>query len=115
MVRGIATDSKKYKHVQRNEKWLTKELHDIKKTVEHYIDEVRPAAEKEITKTFTKSKKKSMTVDRILAILFLGIFGSITLITGIYLIIKQTYLVGVSLGVFGLVFVICFVLFERYR
>ena len=75
MVRGIATDSKKYKHIHRDEKWLTKELHDIKRTVEHYIDEVRPAAEKEITKTYTKSTKKSMTIDRIIAILFLGIFG----------------------------------------
>ncbi len=115
MVRGIATDGKKYKHIQRNEKWLTKDLHDIKKTVEHYIDEIRPAAEKEITKTFTKSTKKTLTADRIIAILFLGIFGSITLITGIYLIVQQTYVVGVPLCAFGVVFVLSLILFERYR
>ena len=115
MVRGIATDSKKYKHIHRDEKWLTKDLHDIKRTVEHYIDEIRPAAEKEINQTFTKSTKKTMTVDRVFAILFFGIFGSITLISGIYFIIKQTYVVGISLAIFGLLLVVCFVLFERYR
>ena len=56
-----------------------------------------------------------MTIDRILAILILGIFGSITLIAGIYLIIKEIYIVGIPSGLFGAVFVIAFILFEKYR
>lgn len=58
MVRGIATDSKRYKHIHRDEKWLTKDLQDIKRTIENYIDTKRPAAEKEINKTFQASKKR---------------------------------------------------------
>ena len=116
MVQGIETDSKKYKHIKRDdEKWLSKDLRVIKKTVEKYIDDIRPNYENEIDKSEKKSKKKMMTIDRIIAILFLGIFGLITLITGIYLIIKNNYLLGAPLGIFGAVFVITFYLFEKYR
>jgi len=46
MVQGIETDSYKLSKVKKSdEKWLTKDLQDIKKTVEHYIDEVRPDGE----------------------------------------------------------------------
>ena len=116
MVRGLATDGKKYKHINRNdEKWLSKDLNDIKKTVVKYIDNIRPDNEKAKDSLHKKSKKKKMTIDRIFAILILGIFGSITLITGIYLIIKETYFLGGSLGVFGAVFVLAFILYEKYR
>ena len=48
MVQGIETDSKKLSKIKkRDEKWLTKDLQDIKTTVEHYIDEVRPDSEKD--------------------------------------------------------------------
>jgi hypothetical protein len=116
MVQGIETDSKKYKHINRDdEKWLCEDLYVFRKTVEKYIDNLRPNDENEINKSVKKSKKKMMTIDRIIAILFLGIFGSITLITGIYLIIKENYLLGAPLGLFGAVFVVAFYLYEKYR
>lgn len=115
MVRGIATDGKKYKHLKRNdEKWLCKDLNDIKKTVENYIDNIRPD-EKKTNETVKKAKKKTMTIDRIFAIIVLAIFGSISLITGIYLILKENYLIGISLTIFGSIFVITFILYEKYR
>ena len=111
MVRGLATDGKKYKHINRNdEKWLSKDLQDIKKTVEHYIDNIRP----DDNKTVKKSKTKGMKIDRLIAIL-LGIFGSISLITGIFLILKGIYFLGGSLTIFGAVFVITYILFEKFR
>jgi hypothetical protein len=115
MVRGIATDSKRYKHIHRDEKWLTKDLHDIKRTIEHYIDSQRLAAEKEINKSFQKSTQRTMTVDRIIAIIFLGIFGSITLFTGLYLVVKQPSLFTGSLVFIGMILIICYLLFEYYR
>ena len=109
MVHGLATDDKKYKHKKRNNlKWLCKDLNVYKKTVEKYIDNLRSKDEIEI-------KSVMMTLDRIIAILFLGIFGSITLITGICLIIKGNYVLGVPLGFIGAVFVVAFCLYEKYR
>lgn len=114
MVRGIATDNKKYKHKNRNdEKWLCEDLYVYRKTVEKYIDNLRPKDEEETAKSL--KKKKEMTLDRIIAILILGIFGSITVIFGIYMIIKGIYIIGVPSGVFGAIFVISFLLFEKYR
>jgi uncharacterized membrane protein YgcG len=115
MVRGIATDDKRYKHIYRDEKWLTKDLHDIKKTIEHYIDSQQPAAEKESTTSLQKSTQRTMTVDRIIAIIFLGIFGSITLLTGLFLVIKQPSVFTGSLVFIGVIFIICYLLFEYYR
>ena len=112
MIHGISTDNKKYKHINRNEiKWLCKDLHYFKRITEKYIDHIRPDDEKEPD----KSLRKMMTVDRVIAIIFLGIFGSATLVTGIYLLMKGTYLMGVPLSIFGVVFVLAFFLFERYR
>ncbi len=116
MVRGLATDGKKYKHINRNdEKWLSKDLNDIKKTVEKYIDDIRPDNEKAIDSLQKKSKKKKMTIDRIFAILILGIFGATTRIIGIFLIIKGTYFLGGSLSIFGAVFVLTFIMYEKYK
>lgn len=51
MVRGIATDNKRYKHIKRSdEKWLCKDLQVFKRTVEKYIDDIRPNGENEIKK-----------------------------------------------------------------
>lgn len=116
MVRGIATDSNRYKHKKRDdEKWLCEDLHVFKRTVEKYIDNLRCNNEEEIYKSEKKSKKKRMTIDRVLAILILGIFGSITLLTGIYLLIKSNYVLGIPIEVFGVILVISFYLFEKYR
>ncbi len=115
MVRGIATDSNRYKHKKRDdEKWLTEDLHVIKRTVEKYIDNLR-RNEEEINKSVKKSKKKMMTIDRVLVILILGIFGSTALITGIYLLLISNYVLGIPIGVFGAISVISFYLFEKYR
>ena len=116
MVRGIATDSKRYKHKKQNdEKWLCEDMLVWKRYVEKYIDNLKPNDEKEINDSVKKSKKKMMTVDRVFAILILGVFGPITLITGIYMTLKGIYVLGVPLGLFGAIFVIAFFLYEKYR
>jgi hypothetical protein len=113
MVRGIATDGKKNKRINRNdEKYLCEDLYAIRETVEHYIDEIRPEDEEVITEY---KHKKGMDFVRILSILFLGIFGSISLISGIYLIFIQTYFTGFSFLIFGAVAILCFILYEKYR
>ena len=113
MVRGIATDSKKYKPKNRNdEKYLSEDLNVIRKTVENYIDDIRPKDDEDLTKY---ERKKGTDFVRIFAILFLGILGSISLITGLYLIYKQTYFTGFSFTIFGAVAILCFILYEKYR
>lgn len=112
MTKGVETDSKRYKHIKRDdEKWLFKDLYDIRKTIKNYINSIRPSEENKIE----KSVKKGMSIGRIIAILFLGLFGSIMLIVGIYLIINANYVLGVSLGIFGFVFLVAFFLNEMYR
>lgn len=116
MVRGIATDNKKYKHINRNnEKWLCKDLYVFKRYTEKYINNLKYDDENELDKSQKNGKKKIMTVDRVIAIIFLGIFGSITLLTGIYLVLKQVNFLSVSLLIFGIVFVVAFCLYEKYR
>jgi len=117
MVRGIATDSKRYKHIKRSdEKWFCDDLLVFKRTVEKYINNIRPDDKEENGKTIEKNKKKMMTIDRIFAILFLGFFGSITLITGIYFLLQgKSVIVGFPILLFGFVAVISFILYERYR
>ena len=115
MVRGIATDGKKYKHVHRDEQWLCEDLHEVTRSVEHYIDRIRPSDDEQQHVSVHKSTKKTMTVDRIIAIILLGIFGSAALITGIFLLLQENYFIGAFLGLFGAIFVIAFCLFEHYR
>jgi hypothetical protein len=96
MVQGIETDNKKYKHKKRNDtKWLSEDLNEIRKTTEKYIDSIRPEDEKEINGYPKKSKKKTMTIDRIIAIILLGIFGPIALVIGIYLNLQENYVIGI--------------------
>jgi|SRR4030042_1982285 len=111
MTKGIETGSKKYTHINRDdEKWLFKDLYDIRKTIEDYIDLIRPNDENKID----KSVKKTMTIGRIISILFLGLFGLIMFIVGIYLITKVNYVIGISLVIFGSVFLVAFYLNEKY-
>jgi hypothetical protein len=56
-----------------------------------------------------------MTLDRILVIIVLGLFGSITLLAGLYLLIKGNCLVGVPGLVFGTIFIIAFFLYMKLR
>ena len=115
MVRGLGTDDKQYKHIDRSdEKWLCEDLNVFRRTVEKYIDRIRPDDEKNIG-TSEKRRNQNMTIIRILAILFLGIFGSMNLITGVYLLIKEIYVLGIPLTVFGTICIIAFCLFEIYR
>ena len=116
MVRGIATDSNRYKHKKRNdEKWLCEDMLVWKRYVEKYIDNLRPNDEKEINKSVKKGKKKMLTVSRVFEILILGVFGSITLITGIYILLKGNFVLGVPLAIIGAIFVIALILNEKYR
>jgi len=101
MAHGIETGDKTYKRLRRDdEKWLLEDLHAMKRTVRKYIATLQPPNENETDASVQKGHKKMMTLDRILAIIVLGLFGSITFLAGLYLIIKGNYLVGVP----GLVF-----------
>jgi len=115
MVQGIETDNKKYKHKKRNdEKWLTKDLQEFRKTTEKYIDSIRPNNEKQLYGQ-KQTNKSSMIIVRIITIILLGIFGSISLFTGIILIFKENYVLGIPISSIGAVFVISFILFEKFR
>jgi len=98
MVQGIETDNDKLGKVKKSdEKWLTKDLHDIKKTVEHYIDEVRPDDENDedyIVKTQNTKVFKYV-------IFLLGLIGLIALFAGIFLLSNSNYMGGIPLIVFG--------------
>jgi uncharacterized membrane protein len=112
MVQGIEIDSKKLSEIKkRDEKWLTKDLQDIKTTVEHYIDEVRPDNEK--VENYIVKTPKSKVFNYV--IIFLGIIGLIALIIGLFLLYNSEYLGGIPLVVFGGVFVLIFVLNILYK
>jgi len=106
MVKGIETDSKKTSKVKKSdEKWLTKDLQDITKTVEHFIDEIRPDGENKEDYIFIpKSKVFKYTI------IFFGIIGLIAILIGIFLLHNLEYLGGISLIVFGGVFFLILVL-----
>jgi hypothetical protein len=112
MVQGIETDGKKLSKVKKSdEKWFTKDLQDIKKTVEHYIDEVRPNGENEedyIVKTPNTKVFKFV-------IFLLGLIGLIALFAGIFLLFNTNYVGGIPLVLIGTVFVIVLILNEKYR
>jgi len=116
MVHGIATDGKKYKHINRNdEKWLSKDILVWRRYVERDTQQSGIKNEKEMNESLNDSKKKTLTVIRILQILILGVFGSITLIGGIYLLLKGIYVLGVPSTIIGAVFVIALILNEMHR
>jgi len=112
MVQGIETDSKKLsKEKKSDEKWLTKDLQDIKKTVEHYIDNVRPDGENEEDYIVKAPKSKAFKY----VIFLLGIIGIIALMMGIFLVYHAEYTGGIPLVAFGGVFVLILVLNFIYK
>jgi hypothetical protein len=112
MVQGIESDRKNLSKVKRSdEKWFTEDLQDIKKTVEHYIDEVRPDGKNE-EDYIVKTPKSKVFIS---VIIFLGIIGLIALIMGIFLLYNTKYLGGIPLVVFGGVFFVIFVLNILYK
>ena len=116
MVRGIETDSKRYKHKKRNdEKDMCEDMLVWKRYVERDINKLRTRNEKEIDTSVTKKENKTLTPVRVLEILILGVFGPITLITGIYMLFKENYVAGVPLAIIGAIFVISLTLNEKYR
>ena len=116
MPHGIETDDKKYKHKKRNEiKWLAEDLYEIRKTYENYIDSIRPDEKKEKSSTVTKEEKTVLTSVRVVQILILGILGSIILIGGVYMFMKDNNVVSIPLVLIGAVFVIALVLNVIYR
>ena len=116
MVHGIADGKNKDKYVDKtDEKWLCKDLNEYKATVQNYIDEIRPDEDAEETGKNKIKKQKKMTIDRIIAIIFLGVFGSVVLVAGLYFFIKNPGIVSGFLALIGVVFVLCFFLYEKYR
>jgi len=116
MVHGIATDSKKYKHKNQNDETrLCEDMLVWKRYVERDCNEVGTRNEKEMNKSVKMRKKKMLIGSRVFEILILGVFGPITLITGIYMILKGSYILGVPLAIIGAIFVIALILNEKYR
>ena len=112
MVQGIETDSKKLSKVKKSdEKWFTKDLQDIKKTVEHYIDNVRPDGENEEDYIVKTPNSKIFKI----IVFLLGIIGLIALIMGIFLLYNAEYMGGIPLVAFGGVFVLILVLNFIYK
>lgn len=117
MVQGIETGDKKYKHKKKNDvKWLTKDLNEIRKTAENYIDSKRSDNDEEINVTVKKSISETCSFIRIIAII-LGIMGFFTLISGIYLllIIQENFVISITTSLIGLVFLVTFILIEKSR
>ena len=57
MVRGLATDSKKHKHIKRNSfEWLHKDMLSNKRAVEHYCNEVGTRSKKKMVKNEKKKR-----------------------------------------------------------
>ncbi len=49
MTKGVETDSKGHKHIKRDdEKWLFKDLYDIRKTIKNYINGIKIKIDSEI-------------------------------------------------------------------
>ncbi len=116
MVHGIETGSKKYTHFRRDdEKWLLTDLQEIKKTVSHYIAGLPPPTDQGPSVGKTSHRRKMLMYDIVLGILVFGILGSLSVITGAYLTIQGKAGVGAPLSIFGLVFILVFILFLKYR
>jgi hypothetical protein len=114
MVRGIATDKKKYKHKDRNDtKWLAKDLNEFRHQAEEYIDSKRPKDEKDFNYTIEKSKKKTMPFVRTILII-LGIMGFFALIYGIYSLIQEVNILNIINTLIGAIFLGSLILFEKY-
>lgn len=113
MVKGIETNNKKIKDIEKkDEKWLAKDLNDVRKMVEDYIDSNRPDDEKEINGK-VKAGIKSMAFARMIAII-IGIIGICLLAFGIYSITQEINFLSVFNTFIGAVFLISFILFEKY-
>jgi hypothetical protein len=116
MPRGIETGGKKYLHRRcDDEKWLLEDLRAEKRTVEKYITSLRPPDEDGTGSTVKKDIMRRITVDRILALVIFGLFGSICFLGGLYLLIRGNAVVGVPGVVFGIIFIVTYVLLEKYR
>ena len=114
MVKGVETDSKKFKHKKKtDETWLAKDLNEIRKMVENYIDSSRPSDDEKIQTTVTKGIKKSMPFARMIAII-LGIIGFFSLVYGIYSLTQEITILSVINILIGTVFLASFILFEKY-
>jgi len=117
MVQGIETGEKKYKHKKKDDiKWLAKDVNEIRKTAENYIDSKRPNNDEEINGTVKMSTTETWSFIRIIAII-LGIIGFFSLLSGIYLlfIIQEKFVIGITGCLIGIVFLLTFILFEKYR
>ena len=114
MVKGIETDSKNLKKIKKkDEKWLAEDLNEIRKIAENHIDRNRPSDEEELDKTITKSTKKAMPFARMIAFI-LGIIGIFTLVFGIYSMTQEINILSIINTLIGAVFLISFILFEKY-
>ncbi len=116
MVRGIATDNKKYKHKKRNdEKDMCEDMLVWRRYIQRDIDKLRNRNQKEISTSEKKDEKETISPVRVLQILILGILGPIILIGGVYMLINEINIVSVNLVLIGAVFVIALILNEIYR
>ena len=111
MVKGIETDNKKIE--QKDEKWLAKDLNEIRKIAEDYIDKNRPIDKIEINGKVKSGIKKSMPFARMIAII-IGIIGFLMILFGIYSLTVEINFLSILNTIIGIVFFISFILFEKY-
>ena len=112
MVQGIETNDKKLKYKRKDDiEYLSKDLNEIRKTAEHYIDTQRPKDPKHLDTTITHPSKKHMPFARMISII-LGIMGIFVLFHGIISITQVNLVLGVIEIIIGIVFILSLVLFE---
>jgi hypothetical protein len=114
MVKGIETNHKVHKHKQQNDiTYLSKDLNEIRKTAEHYINTQRPEDPEKLDALLTHRLKKYMPFARMISIL-LSIMGIFVLLHGIISLTQVNLTLGAIVTIIGFVFILSFILFELF-
>ena len=112
MVQGIETNDKKLKYKRKDDiEYLSKDLNEIRKTAEHYINTQRPDVPEKLDATITHRSKKHMQFARMISII-LGIMGIFVLLHGILSLTQVNLVLGAVEIIIGIVFILSFILFE---
>jgi hypothetical protein len=115
MVQGIETNDKKLKYKRKDDiKYLSKDLNEIRKTAEHYINTQRPKDSEKMDATHTNPSKKNMPFARMISII-LGIIGIFILLHGVFSILQKMLVLGIVEIAIGIIFVVSMLLFEFYQ
>jgi hypothetical protein len=114
MVQGIETNDKKLKYKRKDDiEYLSKDLNEIRKTAEHYINIQRPKDPKQLDTTIIHHSKKHMQFARMISAI-IGIMGIFVLLHGILSINQGILVLGLVETAIGIVFIAALILFEFY-